>query len=489
MLALPRQRWLGSPWVVTLGVLSLAFAGLGLGTEGTNWVLVGVAALFAASLVGLGWSLGRSSLPLAVLLILPIGCDLVITALRQAQGGSSSGYSPLTILPIVWVGLAFGRRAVGLITLVTAAMFALPILLIGPPMYPDSGWRGVVLWVIVAFVVGTGARRVMASQRHQTALATSRAAQLDRLVSTQNRIATARFEVNATLDTVVEQALMLTGAEGAVVELPEGDEMVYTAGAGAAVGHIGTRIPREGSISGLALETSQTLHCRDSEKDPRVDRAATAAVGARSMIVVPLVHDGEATGILKVYAGRVGAFDEHQAAVLELLASMIAAALVRAALMQRLAEEARTDELTGLLNRREWDQRLELALARSRRSGQPVSVLVMDVDGLKAVNDRDGHGAGDEYLQDVSRAWAGAIRETDALGRIGGDEFAVLLEGADAAAADEAARRMAAALGPGRRASIGVATWSAPEDSTELVARADAEMYAQKRRARAERAA
>ena len=202
MLALPRQRWLGSPWVVTLGVLSLAFAVLGLGTEGTNWVLVGVAALFAASLVGLGWSLGRSSLPLAVLLILPIGCDLVITALRQAQGGSSSGYSPLTILPIVWVGLAFGRRAVGLITLVTAAMFALPILLIGPPMYPDSGWRGVVLWVIVAFVVGTGARRVMASQRHQTALATSRAAQLDRLVSTQNRIATARFEVNATLDTV-----------------------------------------------------------------------------------------------------------------------------------------------------------------------------------------------------------------------------------------------------------------------------------------------
>jgi diguanylate cyclase (GGDEF)-like protein len=489
MFSLTRQRWLGSPWAVTLGVLSLAFGVLGLSTDGTNWPLVGVAALFAGSLVALAWSLARSQLPVAVLLILPVGCDLVIAGVRQAQGGSMSGYSPLAILPVVWVGLAFGRRAVWLITAVTAAMFALPIVVIGAPMYPDSGWRGVVLWVIVAFVVGTGARRVMASQRFQTSLATSRAVELDRLVATQNTIATARFDVNATLDTVVEQALMLTGGEGAVVELPEGDDMVYTAGAGAAVAHVGTRLSRAGSMSGLALETSQTLHCRDGETDPRVDRQATAMVGARSMIVVPLVHDGHATGVLKVYSGRVHAFDEHQAAVLELLASMIAAALVRAALMHRLSQEARTDELTGLLNRREWDQRLDLALARSRRSGQPVSVLLMDVDELKAVNDRDGHSAGDQYLQDVSRAWAGAIRETDALGRIGGDEFGVLLEGADARAAQEAARRMSAALGDAHRASIGVATWDAAEDAAALVARADAEMYAQKRRGRAQRAA
>src|SRR5690348_6579264 len=104
MFSLTRQRWLGAPWAVTLGVLSIAFGVLGLSTDGTNWPLVGVAALFAASLVGLAWSLARSPLPLAVLLILPVGCDMVITALRQAQGGSMSGYSPLAILPVVWVG-------------------------------------------------------------------------------------------------------------------------------------------------------------------------------------------------------------------------------------------------------------------------------------------------------------------------------------------------------------------------------------------------
>jgi diguanylate cyclase (GGDEF)-like protein len=167
---------------------------------------------------------------------------------------------------------------------------------------------------------------------------------------------------------------------------------------------------------------------------------------------------------------------------------MIAAALVRAELMQKLAEQARTDELTGLLNRREWDRQLRLAIARCTRTNQPLSVVVMDVDGLKQVNDTDGHAAGDRYLQDISAAWAGTIRETDSLGRIGGDEFALLLEGADGSAATDTLARLRRLDAPGRRASAGIATWQRPEDPADLIARADAAMYEDKQRARAERA-
>jgi diguanylate cyclase (GGDEF)-like protein len=478
-------RRLGEPWLITLGVLSLAFATSGLSTPGTHWRLVGLDAAFAVGLVGLAWVLGRLHARPEWLLLLPVGCDLAIAGLRQAQGGSTSGYSPLAILPVVWVGLVYGRRAVALLTIVTGAVFALPIALIGAPLYPDSGWRNAVLWVAVALVVGTAARQVMASQRRQTSLANRRASELDRLVDTQTTIATARFDVQAVLDTIVEEALALTGADGAVVELPEGDEMVYTAGAGAAARHLGVRLAQAGSMSGLALATRETLRCRDSELDPRVDRVATAAVGARSMIVVPLVHDSQAEGVLKVYSGVVDAFDDGHVRTLELLASMIAAALARAALMQKLSEQAGTDELTGLMNRREWDGRLHQALARSRRSGVPLSVVLLDVDGLKQVNDRDGHAAGDEYLRAVSDAWAGVLRETDALGRLGGDEFAVLLEGADELAARDTLRRLERSLAAGHRASAGVATWRAGEDAAALVARADASMYEAKRVAHA----
>src|SRR5262249_26318302 len=106
--------------------------------------------------------------------------------------------------------------------------------------------------------------------------------------------------------------------------------------------------------------------------------------------------------------------------------------------------------------------------------------------GLKQVNDSDGHAAGDQYLRDISLAWSGTIRETDSLGRIGGDEFALLLEGADGTAAADTLARLRRLDAPGRRASAGIAAGQRSEDAADLVARADAAMYADKR-ARADR--
>lgn len=119
--------------------------------------------------------------------------DLLVALLRQAQGGNSSGYGPLVVLPLVWVALSMSEAAVAVMCVVTAATFTVPILLIGDPLYPRSAWRGVVLWIVVAGVVGFVINRVVHSQRRHALLARERHLQLQRLVATQEAIAVATF--------------------------------------------------------------------------------------------------------------------------------------------------------------------------------------------------------------------------------------------------------------------------------------------------------
>jgi diguanylate cyclase (GGDEF)-like protein len=222
------------------------------------------------------------------------------------------------------------------------------------------------------------------------------------------------------------------------------------------------------------------LICDDSEADPRVDREACRSVGARSMIVVPLVDDNQTVGVLKVYSAEAYAFTDTHVRLLALLASMIASALARADLLARLGEQALRDELTGLPNRRAWYGHLEHAVARARRTRRPLSVLVLDVDGLKEANDRHGHDAGDRLLKSMSARWSTALRASDLLGRLGGDEFGVILDETGEAHARAAAERLERALEAGQHASIGLAVWNHEEDASALVSRADTEMYVQK---------
>ena len=478
-MALPTSRLL-QPTVVAGAILALALGAAGLDTRVTDVPLLLAAAAAAVVVVGAARLTPWDRLPLDALLVLPVACDAVIDLLRQSQGGSTSGYSPLAILAALWVGLAFSRRGVVVITTTTLLMFALPIVLIGAPRYPNTGWRGVVLWTVVAGVVGIVANRVMAAQRRETQVASNRAEEFRRLVATQSAIGTAS-DLDGVLKTVAHQALDLSRAEAAVVELPEGTDMVYRATAGTADHHLNMRIKRDGSISGHALADQTILICRDSETDPRVDREACRRVGARSMIVVPLLDGTRAAGVLKVYSSTPDAFEPRAAQLLEMLAGMTAAALVRAQLLGRLSEQATRDELTGLVNRREWYRRLDAALVRARRSGEPLSIVILDVNGLKLVNDRDGHAAGDRLLRSVGSRWASTLRESDVLGRIGGDEFGIVLEQAADVQAAEVVDRLRAVLDPDQSAAAGIATWDGEESAGQLVDRADEAMYRQKR--------
>jgi diguanylate cyclase (GGDEF)-like protein len=165
-------------------------------------------------------------------------------------------------------------------------------------------------------------------------------------------------------------------------------------------------------------------------------------------------------------------------------------------LLSHAERDAMTDPLTSAHNRRALDQVLSRAASRAARDGRPYSILLVDVDQLKAINDRSGHAAGDDALRAVAAAAMGSVRGYDVVARVGGDEFVVVLNDADEASARASAARIAQRasdrLGAdpalrGATISIGAATWKPGRSSEELIAEADTAMYEAKRARHARR--
>ncbi|MBX5439985.1 MAG: GGDEF domain-containing protein [Solirubrobacteraceae bacterium] len=200
---------------------------------------------------------------------------------------------------------------------------------------------------------------------------------------------------------------------------------------------------------------------------------AVCSVGAVATYVVASIVDGADGAATFAFASALTT------------SSGVCAALSWAQHRQRdaLARLSRADPLTGCLNRRGLEERLHAELARAQRSGRPVSLVVLDLDRFKAVNDREGHAAGDARLRWTVECLAAGIRPSDALGRLGGDEFAVVLPETPAARAEQVAARLSQALGERSPASFGVAT--SPDDGREaerLMVCADQRLYAAKAR-------
>jgi diguanylate cyclase (GGDEF)-like protein len=146
------------------------------------------------------------------------------------------------------------------------------------------------------------------------------------------------------------------------------------------------------------------------------------------------------------------------------------------------------DQLTNVLNARAFAERLSQELDRNRRYPRPLTLLYMDLDNFKVINDTHGHQTGDAVLRLVADAMKTSVRQADLVGRLGGDEFAVLMPETDAALADGAAKRLVASLRsvfkgtPNVTASIGVVSCTATDASTDdLLKRADQAMYDAKR--------
>jgi diguanylate cyclase (GGDEF)-like protein len=169
--------------------------------------------------------------------------------------------------------------------------------------------------------------------------------------------------------------------------------------------------------------------------------------------------------------------------------------LVVGRILADLRYRSRHDGLTGLLNRRAMEETLLAQMQRSRRTGEPFAVLMLDLDHFKTINDRYGHAAGDRALKHTATALGAELREIDAVGRFGGEEFLVLMPGATVETALPVAERLRTALITGApvvegatlllSVSIGIAQWREPaEEPSRLVMRADAALYEAKLRGR-----
>lgn len=156
----------------------------------------------------------------------------------------------------------------------------------------------------------------------------------------------------------------------------------------------------------------------------------------------------------------------------------------RRRMLASAAAIARTDPLTGLANRRAWEEELRREVARARRNSERLALVMLDLDHFKELNDTQGHQAGDTVLAEAAASWRTAVRTTDFLARYGGDEFAMLLPDCPDEYGETVLERIRTAIPPGCSCSAGIAYWDGNESAEDLLARADAALYEAKRAGR-----
>jgi diguanylate cyclase (GGDEF)-like protein/PAS domain S-box-containing protein len=156
----------------------------------------------------------------------------------------------------------------------------------------------------------------------------------------------------------------------------------------------------------------------------------------------------------------------------------------REVLLARVEAMARTDELTGLPNRRAWDEELRREIARAARMAYPLCLVLLDVDHFKDFNDTRGHQAGDRFLAEAATNWRMLLRVTDFIARYGGDEFLVLLPDCPRERALAVVERLRAATPCDQTVSAGLTFWHEGLSAEEMVARADEVLYDAKRAGR-----
>jgi diguanylate cyclase (GGDEF)-like protein len=253
-------------------------------------------------------------------------------------------------------------------------------------------------------------------------------------------------------------------------------------------------LPRTHSFCDLTIKQSDSIiTVADMHQDPRfADHArVTGPTKLRFYAAVPLISPtGAVLGSLSVLDKRSRTLLPEQSSALETLARQIMELLeMRRTLIglseanARLGQQSITDALTGIPNRRAYDQKLTEEFSRARRTGAPLSLLLIDIDTFKQYNDTFGHLAGDSALQSVARVLLASLRPYDFLARYGGEEFVIVLPATDLSAAILVAERVrglvASSEFPHRKLtiSIGVARLDPEAGTKALVQTADNGLY------------
>lgn len=242
------------------------------------------------------------------------------------------------------------------------------------------------------------------------------------------------------------------------------------------------------------ITTSRPRVVADTEHDPRL-AAPGLPSGIRSWLAVPLLSEGTVVGVVILRSHTPAAFGEHDADIALTFTGQAGIAIANARLFAEVRRLAVTDDLTGVRNRRYIVQTGEAAFQDARERNEPLSLILLDVDQFKRVNDTYGHAIGDEVLQGIADRLRQHLRDVDHLGRYGGEEFTIILPGIDSDGAHELAERLRRAIGDtpittqtspvSVTISMGVATVDRETpDFSALLQRADGLLYAAKRQGR-----
>jgi diguanylate cyclase (GGDEF)-like protein len=483
-----------------LGAMLLALCVYPLPPSGNEPRILSAAAALSAVIVLLAIAAPWSRLPRFAEIVPPLAYFVVIALLRESDGASQSAYAVLAMLPMFWLALYGTRRDLAVSIAGVAAVFLAPPLLVGAPEYPSSEWTRAILWICVAPIVGFTVQRLVRELRTRATESASQAAQLlasqdeaHQLIVNMAAVTDATREISRTTDAEVARHVIcsagctITGGRFATLLEPDAEgALVMTANHGLQ-GSPPIRLPLEGESSGAAVAfvSGKPFFVEDARTDPRVSQRLTRATGAVSIHFEPVLRNEETVGVLVVGWNHVIQGLERQAiSAIKMLAAETAMMMERANLLAKLEQSARTDDLTGLFNRRAWEEQLPREMARARRASHPLCVAMLDLDLFKAYNDERGHQAGDRLLKQSTAAWGSELRASDILARYGGEEFTVALPGCSLSDAKSIVERLRAAMPSGQTVSAGVACWNGRESVEELVGRADAALYEAKRTGR-----
>jgi diguanylate cyclase (GGDEF)-like protein len=318
----------------------------------------------------------------------------------------------------------------------------------------------------------------------QTRLADEHAAQVAR----QSALARAAKALNESLDLtrvlprICEEAALILDADRVAVYRGSASQGLVLEASNAPDDMVGRRVEAGAGLAGRSIASGQPAFTSDYQRDVQPSPEGPFH-DIRSALAAPMRWDGELRGVLWVGFRSEHPVKQTDLNLLESFAELAAVACRNASVHAGLAEAARTDALTGCLNHAALHETLRRETQRSKRTGRELSVVLLDLDHFKQVNERHGHLVGDEVLRRVGMALRQAIRPYDFVARYGGDEFAIVAVDADETRAAEIAHRSleriadaVADLGEraeGAAATAGVSQWSPEIAPIELVRLAD----------------
>jgi diguanylate cyclase (GGDEF)-like protein len=346
----------------------------------------------------------------------------------------------------------------------------------------------------------SGARRGRTPRRRDTRSATlqttaRRLAILTDVVKTANSI----LEPRKVIELVVEKIRQLIPSEAWSLLMvdEEKQELVFEAALGAKGKEAAAIRPKIGEgVAGWVAESGKPAIVNDAARDPRFSPKVDAKTSfeTRSILCAPLISRGRTIGVLEILNKKGGPFSKRDLELVLTLVEPCAIAIENAILFQRTEQLTITDDLTRLFNSRYLNLYLGREIKRCKRHGIPLSVIFLDLDGFKSINDQYGHLAGSGTLTEVGGILALGVRESDILARYGGDEFVVVLPETPASGALVIAERLRRAVEEHRflepqgiaariSASFGIATYPDHALSPEgLIQKADQAMYRVKER-------